>query len=79
MSLPHLKDKPGPHWLNNTKQYMTNLVSVGIFGFEQSITYCRLYDPSIMKVLSQYGSDSFLSVWYRHSTNSGDFHKTLDA
>jgi hypothetical protein len=79
MSLPHLKDKPGPHWLINTKQYLTNLVSVGIFGYEQSITYSCQYDSSIMKVSSQYGSDSFLSVCYHHSTDSGDFHETFDA
>ncbi len=32
-----------------------------------------------MKVSSQYGSDSFLSVWYRHGTDSGNFHKTFNA
>jgi hypothetical protein len=31
-----------------------------------------------VKVSSRYGSDGFLSVWYRHGTDSGDFHKTFD-
>jgi hypothetical protein len=32
-----------------------------------------------MKVSSRYGSDGFLPVWYRHSTNSGNFCKTFDS
>ncbi len=63
---------------NNTKQYLTNLVSVGIGWYCQSFKYCRQYHSSIMKVSSRYGSDVFLSVWYRHGTDSGDFHKTFD-
>jgi len=64
---------------NNTKQYLTNLVSVVIIGYQQSIKYHCQYDSSIMKVSSWYGSGSFLSVWYHHSTDSGDFCKTFDA
>ncbi len=30
-------------------------------------------------VLSQYGMDSFVSVWYCHSIDLGDFNKTFDA
>ncbi len=29
-------------------------------------------------VSSQYGTDSFVSVWYFHGTNSGNFQKTFD-
>ena len=63
---------------NNTKQYLTNLVSVGIGWYRQSFKYRHQYDSSIVKVSSRYGSDGFLSVWYRHGTDSGDFHKTFD-
>ncbi len=31
------------------------------------------------EVSSQYCSGSFLFVWYRHGTDSGDFHKNFDA
>jgi hypothetical protein len=64
---------------NNTKQYLTNLESVGITWYQQSIKYHRQYDSSIMKVLSRYSSDGFLSIWYHYGTDSGDFHKTFDA
>ncbi len=30
-------------------------------------------------VLSQYGTESFVSVWYCHYTDSGNFQKTLNA
>jgi hypothetical protein len=61
----------------NTKKYLTNLVSVGIAWYRQSIKYCCQYNSSIAKVLSQYSSDGFLSVWYDCGTDSGDFHKTF--
>ncbi len=64
---------------SHTKQYLTNLVSVGIAWYEQSLKYCHQYDSSNMKVSSPYGFDSFLSVSYHHSTDSGDFHKTFNA
>jgi hypothetical protein len=31
----------------------------------------------MVKVLSRYGSDSFLSVWYHHGTDSGNFQKNF--
>ncbi len=58
---------------------MTKLVSVGIGWYQQSIKYHSQYDSSNMKVSSQYGSGGFLSVWYHHSTDSGDFHETFYA
>jgi len=31
-----------------------------------------------VKVSSRYSSDGFLSVWYHHGTDSGNFHKTFN-
>jgi hypothetical protein len=44
---------------NNTKQYLTNLVSVGITWHRQNIKYCCQYDSSIVRVSLWYSSDGF--------------------
>ncbi len=64
--------------LTNSKQYLTHLVSVGIAWYQHYIKYHHQYDSSIIIVLSQYSSDSFISVWYNHSTDSGYFQKTFN-
>jgi hypothetical protein len=65
---------------NNTRQYLTNLVLVGFAWHLQSIKEHSQYNSSIVKVSSQYSSEGFfLSVWYHHGADYGDFHKTFDA
>jgi len=49
------------------------------FRYRQSIKYRGQYNSSIIKASSWFGSDSFLSVWFCHGTDSGNFHKTFDA
>ncbi len=44
----------------------------------KTIKYHCHYNSSIIMVSSRYGSGSFLIVWYRHGTDSGNFHKTFD-
>jgi len=58
---------------NITKQYLTNLVLVGITWYQQSVKYHCQYDFSIVKVSSEYGSDGFLSVWFHSGIDSGNF------
>jgi hypothetical protein len=59
--------------LSNT---FTNLVSI---WYHQYIKYHCQYDTSIGMVSSQYGTDSFVSVWYCHNTDSGYSQKNFDA
>jgi hypothetical protein len=51
---------------------------VCIDWYQQYIEYHRQYNSSIIMVLSQYGSDGFLTVWYRNGTDSGYLHKIFD-
>jgi len=44
---------------NNTKQYLTNLVSVDITWYRQNIKFCHQYDSSIVKLSSRYSYDGF--------------------
>jgi len=58
---------PGNTWqyftvLNNTYQFLTIPDKPGIGWYRQSFKYCCQYNSSIVKVLSWYGSDGFLSV-----------------
>jgi len=57
---------------NNTYQYQTNLVSVGIIWCPKYIKYHRWNDTSMIIVLFWYGTDGFVSVWYHQDTNSGN-------
>ncbi len=42
-----------------TKQYLTNLVLVGIAWYRKNIKYCHQYNSSIIMVSSQYSPDVF--------------------
>ncbi len=67
---------------NNTCQFQTipnYLVSAGIIWYWQYIKYSRQCNTSITMALSQYDTDSVVSIWYCHGTDSGNFHKTFNA
>ncbi len=59
---------------DNTLQTWYQLVSLGIKN--TSSINCQ-YDNSVAVVLSQHDTDGFVSVWYCHGTDSGDFQKPL--
>ncbi len=57
--------------IKNTIQYLINLLLVCIIGYQQNTKFLCQYDSSIIILLSQCGTDSFVSVKYYHVTNSG--------
>jgi hypothetical protein len=70
--------------LNNTEQYLfqtipNNLVSAGIIWYRQYIKYSWQCNTSITMVLSRYDTDSVVSIWYCHGTDSGNFQKNFNA
>jgi len=65
--------------LTNSKQYLTNLASAGIVQYQQHIKYHCQCNASIAMVLSKYGTDGFVSVWYSHHTDCSDLQKTFEA
>ncbi len=65
--------------LTNGKQYLKSLVSAVIVWYQQYIKYHPQFKTSIAMVLTQHSTDGFVSIWYQHSTDSGNFQKILDA
>jgi hypothetical protein len=65
--------------LTNCKQYLASLVSAVIVRYQQYIKYHPQFKTSIAMVLTQHSTDGFVSIWYHHSTDSGNFQKTFDA
>ncbi len=63
----------------NSKEYLTNLLSAGVSWYQQYIKYHCPYDTRITMVLSQYGTEGFVYIWYHHDTDSVNFQKTFDA
>jgi hypothetical protein len=60
-------------------QFQTIPDKLGIGWYQQYIKYHHQYNTSINMVLLQYSTEGFVSVWYHHSTDSGDFKKTVEA
>jgi hypothetical protein len=61
---------------NNTRQIWYWLVSLGI---DKASSIAANMIPVSRKYHHNMVQAFFLSVWYIHDTDSGDFHKTFDA